>query len=40
MKRAFDKYTQIHLGEETDGPDGYNNGEFLRKRMFMEVNIR
>lgn len=34
MKRAFDKDTQIHLGEETGGPDGYDNGEFLRKWGF------
>jgi len=31
MKRAFDKDTQIHLGEEEGGPDGYDNGMFLKK---------
>ena len=31
MERAFDEDTRIHLGNEKGGPDGYNNGEFLRK---------
>lgn len=31
MERAFDEDTRIHLGKEKGGPDGYNNGEFLRK---------
>ena len=31
MKRAFDKDAQIHLGEEEGGPDGYDNGKFLKK---------
>lgn len=31
MTRAFDYDTQIHLGEEKGGPDGYDNGDFLRK---------
>ncbi|MCI8865400.1 MAG: GNAT family N-acetyltransferase [Lachnospiraceae bacterium] len=31
MERAFDEDTRIHLGEETGGPDGYNNGVFLRR---------
>ncbi|WP_246168192.1 GNAT family N-acetyltransferase [Paenibacillus antarcticus] len=32
MTRAFDEDARIHLGEgKTDGPEGYNNGEFLRK---------
>jgi hypothetical protein len=31
MKRAFDKDTQIHLNEEEGGPDGYDNGDFLKK---------
>jgi hypothetical protein len=31
MKRAFDKDTQIHLGEGEGGPDGYENGDFLKK---------
>jgi predicted acetyltransferase len=30
MKRAFDKDAQIHLGTD-DGPDGYDNGDFLKK---------
>ena len=29
MKKAFDKDTQIHLGEKEGGPDGYDNGDFL-----------
>jgi len=31
MKRAFDEDTKMHLGEESRGPDGYDNGNFLRK---------
>lgn len=31
MKRAFDYDSKIHLGEEEGGPDGYDNGDFLRK---------
>lgn len=31
MKRAFDEDTRRHLGREEGGPDGYDNGEFLRK---------
>ncbi len=31
MERAFDEDTRIHIGEEKGGPDGYNNGDFLRK---------
>ena len=31
MKRAFDEDTIRHLGEESGGPPGYDNGEFLRK---------
>ena len=34
MERAFDEDTRIHLGEETGGPDGYNNGVFLRRCGF------
>ena len=30
FKNAFDKDSQIHLGEN-GGPDGYENGEFLKK---------
>jgi GNAT superfamily N-acetyltransferase len=30
FKRAFDKDSQIHLGYD-GGPDGYEDGEFLRK---------
>ncbi len=31
MKRAFDEDTKRHLDEESGGPDGYDDGEFLRK---------
>ncbi|WP_167956161.1 GNAT family N-acetyltransferase [Anaerosporobacter faecicola] len=31
MKRAFDEDTKRHLGEESGGPDGYDNGEFIQK---------
>lgn len=31
MKRAFDEDTQRHLNQPTGGPDGYDNGDFLRK---------
>ncbi|MFW2488019.1 GNAT family N-acetyltransferase [Clostridium chromiireducens] len=31
MKRAFDYDTKIHLGQETGGPPGYDDGSFLRK---------
>ncbi|MDL2218348.1 GNAT family N-acetyltransferase [Oscillospiraceae bacterium OttesenSCG-928-G22] len=31
MKRAFDEDAKRHLGEETGGPPGYDNGEFLRR---------
>ena len=31
MERAFDEDTRIHLGEEKGGPDGYDDGSFLRK---------
>ena len=31
MKRAFDKDSQIHLNIEEGGPDGYNDGTFLKK---------
>lgn len=31
MKRAFDEDTRIHLGKESGGPPGYDNGDFLRK---------
>ncbi|MDO5346773.1 MAG: GNAT family N-acetyltransferase, partial [Lachnospiraceae bacterium] len=31
MERAFDEDTRIHLNEEKGGPDGYDNGNFLRK---------
>lgn len=30
MKRAFDEDAKRHLGEETGGPPGYDNGDFLR----------
>lgn len=31
MKRAFDEDTRIHLDEPKGGPDGYDNGDFLRR---------
>lgn len=31
MERAFDEDARIHLGVEKGGPDGYDNGDFLRK---------
>lgn len=31
MTRAFDHDTWIHLGKEKGGPDGYDDGRFLRK---------
>ncbi|ULQ58772.1 GNAT family N-acetyltransferase [Brucepastera parasyntrophica] len=31
MKRAFDEDSRRHLGEESGGPDGYDDGSFLRK---------
>jgi GNAT superfamily N-acetyltransferase len=30
MKRAFDDDAQKHLGQESGGPPGYDNGEFFR----------
>lgn len=30
MKRAFDDDAQKHLGEESGGPPGYDDGEFFR----------
>ena len=31
MKRAFDEDAKRHLNEPGGGPDGYDNGDFLRK---------
>lgn len=31
MKRAFDEDTRIHLGRESGGPTGYDDGTFLRR---------
>ncbi|NLK94499.1 MAG: GNAT family N-acetyltransferase [Clostridiales bacterium] len=31
MERAFDEDTRIHLNEPKGGPEGYDNGDFLRK---------
>lgn len=31
MERAFDEDTRIHLGEKKGGPDGYDDGNFLKK---------
>lgn len=36
MKRAFDEDTRIHLNRPEGGPEGYDNGEFLRKWGFHE----
>ncbi len=30
MKRAFDDDARIHLGKESGGPPGYDNGDFFR----------
>jgi GNAT superfamily N-acetyltransferase len=34
MKKAFDEDTKRHLGRETGGPPGYDNGEFISKWYF------
>lgn len=31
MKRAFDDDAQKHLGQESGGPPGYDNGDFFRE---------
>ena len=31
MKRAFDEDARRHLGEESGGPPGYDNGDFIRE---------
>ena len=31
MKRAFDEDTQRHTDKSEGGPDGYDNGEFIKK---------
>lgn len=31
MERAFDEDARIHLGREKGGPDGYDDGRFLRR---------
>ncbi|MDR1663672.1 MAG: GNAT family N-acetyltransferase [Clostridiales bacterium] len=31
MKRAFDEDTRIHLGQNSGGPPGYDNGDFMRE---------
>lgn len=31
MERAFDYDTEIHLGKAKGGPEGYDDGSFLRK---------
>lgn len=33
MKEAFDTDTKMHTNLEEDGPNGYDNGELLRKLM-------
>ncbi len=37
MKRAFDEDTRLHLNETTGGPDGYDDGSFLKK-WFLHPN--
>lgn len=34
MTRAFDEDTRIHLGRESGGPPGYDDGSFLRRFAF------
>jgi GNAT superfamily N-acetyltransferase len=34
MKRAFDDDAQKHLGQESGGPPGYDDGEFFRTWLF------
>ena len=31
MKRAFDADSKMHLGKDAGGPNGYDNGDFIRK---------
>lgn len=39
MKRAFDEDTRIHIGKECGGPNGYDNGDFLRKYALDKESI-
>ena len=34
MMKAFDDDAQRHLGKDRGGPDGYDNGDFLREWLF------
>lgn len=34
MKRAFDNDSERHLGKETGGPPGYDNGDFITENGF------
>jgi len=34
MKRAFDDDAQKHLGKDSGGPPGYDNGDFFRTWLF------
>lgn len=36
MKRSFDEDARRHLNQDTGGPEGYDNGEFLRKYALNE----
>lgn len=36
MKAAFDADTKMHTDLEEDGPNGYDNGELLKKLMRLE----
>lgn len=31
MKKSFDEDSKLHLGQPEGGPEGYDNGDFLRK---------
>ena len=36
MKRAFDEDTKRHLGKDSGGPPGYDNGDFIREWYFQD----
>lgn len=40
MKRSFDEDTKIHLGIESGGPKGYDNGELLTKYGLKEQSTQ
>lgn len=39
MKRAFDEDAKRHLNEETGGPDGYDNGDFLKNYALSKESV-